>query len=205
MRVLLNDRDIGGLDARLERRIQGRPGDRVVEALALTASDAIRARGRELMLLLLGTAGLVAFLLCLNVFIIALRAPQAIGYAIPACAAAAALTGAIVAVVYVLMLGAHRRRVEARASAPQLPAGTAVRLDGAGLTVDGRLCAWAALKVDELGVRQRQGSESRVTYVERLVLSDGGRAIPLDALFLSSGRAAPQQAWYRLSPSGAGR
>ena len=205
MRVLLNDREIGGLDARLERRIQGRSSGRVVEGVALAASDSIRVRARELMMLLFGTAGLVAFLLCLNVFVVALRAPQAIGYAVPTCVGAAVLTGAIVAVLYGLMLGAHRRRVEARASLAQLPAGAAVRLDDAGLSIDGHAASWATLKLDELGVRQRQGSESRVTYVERLVLSDGARAIPLDALFLSNGRAAPQQAWYRLRASGGGR
>ena len=204
MRVLLNDTDIGGLDARLERRLRGRPSDRLVEGVALTALDSIRARGRELMLLLFGTAGLVAFLLCLNVFIVALRAPQAIGYAVPTCAAAAVLTSAIVAVLYVFMLGAHRRRVEARASLAQLPAGTVVRVDAAGLTVDGRLIRWPVLQVEELGVRERQGSESRVTYVDRLVLSDGGRGLPLDALFLGNGRALLRQAWYRLTASGVG-
>ena len=205
MRVLLNDREISGLDPRLARRIRGRPGDRAVEDVALAAADSIRARGRELMLLLFGTAGLAAFLLCVNVAIIALRAPQATGYAVVACAGAAILIGALVAVLYVLMLGAHRRRVEARTSTAQLPAGTTVRVDGSGLTVDGRTTGWAALNVDELGVRERQGSESRVTYVERLVLSDGARVIPLDALFLGSGRALLRQAWYRLSAAGADR
>jgi hypothetical protein len=202
MRVLLNDRDIGGLDARLERRLQGRPSDRVVEAVALTGSDSIRARARELMLLLFGTAGVAALLLCVNVMIIGLRVPQTMGYVVVACAGAAVLIGALVAVLYMLMLGAHRRRVEARASAPQLPAGTIVRVDGGGLTVDGLTAGWAGLRVDELGVRERQGSESRVTYVERLVLHDGGRAIPLDALFLGNGRAVLRQAWYRLSGAG---
>src|SRR5271154_5841646 len=107
MRVLLNDRDIGGLDARLARRIQRRPSDRAIEGVALSAADSVRARGRELMLLLGGTAGLIAVLLCLNGVIIALRAPQAIGYAVPVCAAAALLTGAIVTVLYWLMLSAH--------------------------------------------------------------------------------------------------
>jgi hypothetical protein len=205
MRVLLNDREIGGLDARLERRIRGRPSDAVVEGVALAASDSIRARGRELQLLLFGTVGLVALLLCLNLFVVALRAPQAIGYAVAACAAAAVLTGAIVAVLYALMLSAHRRRVEARASLAQLPEGARVRLDSAGLSVDGRTAIWSALRVEALGVRERQGSENRVTYVERLVLSSGGQMVPLDALFLSNGRVVLRQAWRQLSTAGVGR
>ncbi len=202
MRVLLNGRDVGGLDQGLERRLQGRPSERVIEAVAWSPADSIRARGRELLLLLFGTAAIVAFLLCLNLFIVALRAPQVMGYVAAAFAGAAILVAGLVALLYALMLGAHRRRVEARAAVAQLAAGTTVRLDATGLAVGGRLSAWAALTIDELGVRQRQGSESRVTYIERLVLSDAARVIPLDALFLSNGRAALQQAWYRLRAAG---
>src|SRR5471032_821177 len=188
MRVFLNERDVGGLDVGLERQLQSRPSDRAIECVVWSDAESIRARGRELMLLLFGTAALVVVLLCLNLFIIALRAPQALGYVVLAFSGAAIFTAALVGLLYTLMLADHRRRVEARAAVAQLPAGTTVRLDEAGLTVGGRLCAWSALTVDDLGVRQRQSNKTRVTYVERLVLSDGGRVVPLDALFLSNGR-----------------
>ena len=156
------------------------------------------------MLLLFGTAAMVALLFCLNLFIVSLRAPQVLGYVAAAFAGGAGFTAGLVvsALLYVLMLGAHRRRVEARAALPQLPAGTAVRLDAAGLSVDGRLRAWSSLTIDEVRIRRRQGSESRVTYIERLVLSDGARAVPLDALFLSNGRAVLRQAWRQLRAAG---
>ena len=202
MRVFLNERDVGGLDQGLERRLQGRPNDRVIEAVAWSDAESVRARGRELLLLLFGTAALVAFLFCLNLFIVAVRAPQVMGYAAAGFAGASGFVAGLVALLYVLMLGAHRRRVEARSKVAQLPPGTAVRLDAGGLTVGGRLSAWSALTIDELGVRQRQGSESRVTYIERLVLSDAGRVVPLDALFLGNGRALLQQAWCRLRAAG---
>ncbi len=202
MRVFLNDRDVGGLDQGLERRLQGRPNDRVIEAVVWSDAESVRARGRELMLLLFGTAALVVFLFCLNLFIVAVEAPQVMGWVAVAFAGAAILVAGLVALLYALMLGAHRRRVEARSTVAQLPAGTTVRLDATGLTVGGRLSAWTALTIDELGVRRRQGSESRVTYIERLVLSDAAGVIPLDALFLGNGRAVLQQAWYRLRAAG---
>ena len=202
MRAFLNDRQIEGLDQGLERSLGGRPSDGVLEAIAWSDVDSIRARSGELMLLLFGTSGLLALLLCVNLIVVALRAPQVLGYVAAAFAGGAGFTAGLVALLYVLMLGAHRRRVEARAALPQLPAGTAVRLDAAGLSVDGRLRAWSSLTTDEVRIRRRQGSESRVTYVERLVLSDGALAIPLDAVFLGNGRAVLRQAWRQLRAAG---
>ena len=106
--------------------------------------------------------------------------------------------GGLVFLLYTMMLGDHRKRVEARA-AEELPAGTTVRLDAAGLSVGGLSWPWTSLKVDELGIRQRQGNHQRITYVERLILSDGRRAIILDALFLGNGRAVLEQAWFRVA------
>jgi hypothetical protein len=202
MRAFLNDREIAGLDQGLERSLGGRPSDGVLEAIAWSDVDSIRARSGELMLLLFGTSGLLALLLCVNLIVVALRAPQVLGYVAAAFAGGAGFTAGLVALLYVLMLGAHRRRVEARAALPQLPAGTAVRLDAAGLSVDGRLRAWSSLTIDEVRIRRRQGSESRVTYIERLVLSDGALAIPLDAVFLGNGRAVLRQAWRQLRAAG---
>ena len=198
MRVLLNGRDIGGLDPHLQRRLWGRRSDRIVEGVTISAQDSIARRARELQLLLGGTAAAVAIMLALNLFIVIARAPQVLDYVLPAFAAAALFVGGLVFFIYTMMLGDHRKRVEARAS-DALPAGTTVRLDAAGLSVGGLSWAWSSLKLDELGIRQRQGNHQRITYVERLLLSDGHRAIPLDALFLDNGRAVLEQAWFRVA------
>jgi hypothetical protein len=145
---------------------------------------------------------LLALLLCVNLIVVGLRAPQVLGYVAAAFAGGAGFTAGLVALLYVLMLSAHRRRLEARQVLPQLPAGTAVRLDAAGLSIDGRLRAWTSLIIDEVRIRRRQGAESRVTYVERLVLSDGVRATPLDAVFLGDGHAVLRQAWRQLRAAG---
>ena len=80
MRVLLNGREIGGLDSRLERRLWGRRTDQVVEAVTISPEDSIAARSRELLLLLGGASALVAVLLALNLFIVVAKAPEAMGY-----------------------------------------------------------------------------------------------------------------------------
>jgi hypothetical protein len=198
MRVLLNGRDIGGLDPHLQRRLWGRRSDRVVEGVTISARESIAARARELQLLLGGAAAAVAVLLALNLFIVIARAPQAIGYVIPVLAVVVLFVGGLVFLLYTLMLGDHRRRVEARAS-DAMPAGTTVRLDAAGLSVGGLSWIWTSLKIDEVGIRERQGDHRRITYVERLLVSDGRRAVPLDALFLSNGRAVLEQAWFRMA------
>ena len=136
----------------------------------------------------------VAALLAVNLAIVATSAPQAMGYVGLAAVIAIAFVAAFVWVIYTLMPGAHRRRVEARLDTGT-PEVVAVRVDGAGLTVDGRLTVWTALSIDELWVRQRLASEQRVTYPERLALSDGRRAIVLDALLQSGGQTLLEQAW----------
>ncbi|HZZ89290.1 MAG TPA: hypothetical protein VFE13_13255, partial [Caulobacteraceae bacterium] len=96
-----------------------------------------------------------------------------------------------------LMIRAHARRIEARAAAMTLAPGVIVRVDPTGVSVDGRAWAWCSLRIDELGVRERQGNDTRITYVERLALSNGQRRLNLDALFLTNGRALLQQIWRR--------
>ena len=79
-----------------------------------------------------------------------------------------------------------------------MPPGTPVRLDAAGLGVDGRTSAWSALSVEQVGIRQRQGNKQRITYVEQLTLRGSQRSMNLDALFLTNGRTVLEQAWYRI-------
>lgn len=203
MRVLLNSRDIGGLDPRLERRLWGRRNDKVVEGVALSAEQSVAARARQLQLLLGGAVAAVAILLALNLVIVVVEAPQVMGYVFAALAGAMVAIGALVFGLYALMLRDHRRRVDARTSAG-LPSGTAVRLDATSLAVGGQTWPWLGLTVEELGIRERHANKQRVTYVELLSLSDGHRSIPLDALFLSNGRAVLEQAWYRTRPAGVG-
>src|ERR1700744_5980967 len=117
MRVWRNNREIGGLDERLARRLRGPVSDRAVEGVALSTAAAIRVRGRELMWLLLGTAAVVVLLLSANVLIIAFRAPQAVATALPASAGSAVFAIIVIAVIYWLTMVIHRRRVAARAGA----------------------------------------------------------------------------------------
>lgn len=197
MRVLLNGRDIGALDPRLEGRLWGRRNQRLIEGVALSADESLAARAQQLRRLLGAAAALVAVLLTLNLVVLAARAPQAMGYVVPIVAIIAGAVTGLFWLLYAVMLGAHRRRVAARGW-PGPGLATTVRLDASGLTVDGRTSPWSGLRVEEVGIRERQGGERRVTYVEFMTLSDGRRPIRLDALFLSNGRAVLEQAWFRI-------
>ena len=201
MRVLLNGRELPGLDSGLERRLAGGVRNGPVDSIALSPAGSVAWRGRQLRLLLGAVGAGVVLLMGVNLAIVATSAPQAMGYVALAAVIAIAFVGALVWVIYALMLAAHRRRVEARPDTG-MSEGVAVRVDGDGLTVDGRLAPWTALRVDELWVRQRLANKRRVTYPERLTLSDGGRAIVLDALLQSGGQSLLEQAWRRLKLAG---
>jgi hypothetical protein len=197
MRVLLNGRELPGLDSGLERRLSGGVRSGPIDSVALSPSGSIAERRRQLRLLLGATTGAVVLLVGLNLMLVGAKAPQALGYVALAAVIAVVLVSALVWVIYTLMLAAHRRRVEARPDAG-LMEGEAVRVDGAGLTVGGKLFAWTGLQIDELWVRERLADRRRITYPERLTLSDGRRTIVLDAVLQSAGQPLLEQAWRRL-------
>jgi hypothetical protein len=196
MRVLLNGRDVGSLDGGLERRLWGRVSGGVVDGVAISPEQSIAARAGQLRLMLGGAAALVAVLLALNLMIVMTKAPQAGEIVLVVVGIAIVITGALVSLLYVLMLGAHRRRVEGRGE-PGLASGTEVHLDIQVLRVGGAVSPWSSLQIEEVGIRERQGNERRVTFIEQLTLNDGARTLRLDALFLTNGRAVLEQAWLR--------
>ncbi len=201
MRVLLNGRELPGLDSGLERRLAGGVRNRPIDSLALSPAGSIVARAGQLRLLLGAVGAGVVLLMAANLAIIAARVPSAMGYAALAAGIGIAFTGALVWVIYALMLAAHRRRVEARPDTG-MSEGVAVGVGADGLTVDGRLTPWTTLRVDELWVRERLADRRRITYPERLALGNGGRAIVLDALLQSGGQTLLEQAWRRLKLAG---
>ena len=197
MRVLLNGRELPGLDGGLERRLAGGLRSGPLDSVALSPDGSIAARARQLRLLLGGVGALVVPILALNLAIVGSRVPQVMGVVALAGVGAVVFVVGLVWLIYALMLGAHRRRVEARPPTG-LADGETVRVDAAGLTVGAQLLPWTTLTVDELWVRERLANERRVTYPERLALGDGRRAIVLDALLQTGGQRALEQAWRRL-------
>ena len=197
MRVLLNGREVPGLDSGLERRLAGGLRNGPLDSVALSPDGSIAARAGQLRLLLGGVGLLVVAILALNLILVGSRAPQVLGVVALAGVGAVAFVIALVWVIYALMLAAHRRRVESRPD-PGLAAGETVRVDANGLAVGGQLAPWTALRIDELWVRERLANERRVTYPERLALTDGRRAIVLDALLQTAGQALLEQTWRRL-------
>ena len=204
MRVLLNGRELPGLDSGLERRLGGGVRSGPVDSVALSPAWSVVARAGQLRLLLGGVAALVVVLLAVNLMLVGAKAPQAMGYVGLAAVLGVVFVGALVWLIYTLMLSAHRRRVEARPD-PGLAEGEAVRVDASGLTVGGRLTPWPSLHADELWVRERLANERRVTYPERLSLSDGSRTVVLDAVLQSAGQPLLEQAWRRLKLVETGR
>lgn len=194
---MLNGRELAGLDSGLERRLAGGLRGGPIDSVALSPAGSIAARGRQLRLLLGGVGAAVVLLLAVNLALVAGRVPQVMGIVALAAVIGIAFVGGLVWALYALMLGAHRRRVEARPDAG-LSEGAAVRVDAGGLTIDGWLAPWTTLRADELWVRERLANERRITYPERLALSGAGRAIVLDALLQSGGQSLLEQAWRRL-------
>jgi len=203
MRVLVNGRDVGALDRRLERRLTQQLNHRVVEAVAISPADSALGRRRQLRVMSIACMAVVIFSLLVVLGVVWIRAPYAIGWLIPVFVLAAAIAAGIGGVTFNLMQGDHQRRIDARPP-PQLAPGVIVRADASSLSVGGRGWLWTALTVEELGLREWQGSEARMTEVDQLSLSDGASQIVLDALFLTNGRTVLTQTWLRLRAAGAG-
>ena len=115
MRVLLNGTELAGLDNDLERRLAGGVRNGPVDSISLSPTGSIVARGRQLRLLLGGVGVAVAALLAVNLAIVATTAPDVMGYVALAAVGAIVFVGALVWVLYTLMLartGAGSRRAQ---------------------------------------------------------------------------------------------
>jgi hypothetical protein len=194
LRVLVNGKPRGDLDARLERELRVKRVIAVAEGIVLTPEQAL-GNAKRRMTLLYGVAFGVAGLIVIAALI---------------AAAAYEPRDLIVFVPLVLIMGVGlavllrfvwRRNVAAvvkRAAATDTAPGVPVRVEDAGLSIGAETFPWNAIAVDELGVVRISSEDSTTEAVDRLTLSSGGRVVVLDALTISNGAVVVGQAWRHL-------
>jgi len=196
MRVSMNGKPFRELDPGLERRLAVRKTVEVAQGVVLTPDEAVAQATRGMKLL-------YGFALSLGA-VISLGALGGVAVSEPGD------LPLLVATVVVLWTGLgflvrfvyRRNLVKVRARVDQMTAlaepGAPVRVDGKGLTVGAAVYGWPDLALDEVGVADASSGDGSYMFIERLMLSGGGRSIDLDVLGLKNGQDIVNQTWRRM-------
>jgi len=196
--VSINGKPAVELTAKLARQVRVLKGPAVVTGVARSPEETVEATRKGLLILYVGAGGLAGVIGAGALAAAAAYEPRDLVLAAP-------LYLAVGGVLWVLLRYVFRRNLakaqaRAEALAATLPAGAAVRIDDAGIGFAGRTVAWTDVGIDEVGVAVASSEDSTSYYVDRLVLSLGGRRLVLDMIAFKNGRDVVSQAWRRLQP-----
>lgn len=97
----------------------------------------------------------------------------------------------------------RRRRAVWKAAlglrASGLPAaGTRLRIDGAGLSLDGRLIELPSLRIDQVELSEHRARGVSIFLIERLSLATASEVVVLDSAMIDGGRLLTGNVWRRL-------
>ena len=194
LRVLVNGKPYGELDARLERELRVKRVIAVAEGIVLTSEQAL-SNAKRRMALLYGTAiGVGGLILIAAMIGAAAYEPRDLIVLVPFVLIMGVVLAVLLRFVWRRNVAAVVKRASATSSAPGVP----VRVEDAGLSIGAETFAWNAISVEELGVLRISSEDSTTESVDRLTLSCGGRVVVIDALTISNGMVVVGQAWRRL-------
>ena len=194
MRVVINGKPHDPLTPAQEKEINLFHDQPVVEGVVLSADEATRlyVRGVKRVFTVMTVLVLV---LSIGIALVAEPADRAIVFgAVGVCVAALAL-------FYFISL---RRRVSKwqadleRRRAGLASDGSAVRVDAAGLTVNGSSSAWSALAIDTVEFRRISSKRLTLYMFERLVVGSAAGPIALDVAMIGNGHFIVGTSWRRL-------
>jgi hypothetical protein len=194
LRVLVNGKPRGELDARLEREVRVKRVIAVAEGVVLTPEQALSNAKRRMTLLYgvaFGVAGLIVIVVTIGT---AAYEPRDLIVFLPLVLILGVGLAVLLRFVWRRNVAAVVKRAAATVTAPGVP----VRVEDAGLSIGAETFPWTAIAVDELGVVRISSEDSTTEAVDRLTLSSGGRVVVLDALTISNGAVVVGQAWRHL-------
>jgi hypothetical protein len=200
MRVSVNGKPVEGLSPKLERRLTVRAADKpVIEGVVMTTDQAVGQVARGLKLLYGSACGVAAVIMIALIIGTASWEPGDLVLLIPVALVLAGALAALLIHVYRRNLAKTRRRAEA--TLPRMaPAGTPIRLDGAGLSVGAVAIPWPEVTIEAVEITGTSMNDEAISYIEWLALSGGGREVTLDCLLITSGRLVVDRAWLALRP-----
>ena len=201
MRILVNDKPVDALTPKEEKSFMLSRTEPEVKATVMTPAEATQtyvAQTKRWFTILGGIAiGLMAVFA-----IVGLIADPMDGGFVAVCAV-------IIAAVFVLvmyLLLDHRvrtwnRKLQHRSEGLP-PPGTAIFIDGKGLSVGAEIFAWPSLAIDQIELTRTSVSSGETTSVihviERLSLMAGTKAIVFDRAMLQNGLLLIDNAWRKL-------
>ncbi len=197
MRVLIRDELHDNLTPEVERSVSSVRKTERVEGAVLSPDDATRFYLSQTKRIFMSLAAIV---LVLSLGLALLADPHDWAITI-GCAIA---TNVALALVFVIMLRRRGRIWNATLSAHASglpPVGTAIVVDGPGLSLGGRTIPWSALRIDQVDFNEVRGNRYAVAYfIERLSLATATDVVVLDAAMIAKGRLLIGNAWVRLRP-----
>jgi len=194
MRVVVDGKPQLELTAAHERGIRPMREVASVEGAVLSPDEATQAYAtqQKTLFVILG-----AIVLVLTTSLSLLAAPQDQALVLAVIAAA---NLALWVFFYVIL----RRRMAAwnaalaQRSLGLPPAGTRVRIDAMGLTVDDRLLERAALRIDQVELSEHRARGVSIFLIERLSLATASEVVVLDSAMIGNGRLLTGNVWRRL-------
>jgi hypothetical protein len=187
MRIVFDGREVERLDPKVARKISLAADTPVVEGSVLAADPIIAAAGRRSRIGLGIVGGIVAAIL-IGVAILTLSyEPADMVFIGPLYLVILMAMGWGGPAIYRQSLSRMRDTIVPRL-ARMAPAGTAVRLDAAGLTVGGRTTPWSAVTIEAVEVVTQHDPDGDDGYtVEAVVLEAGGQPVVLDRGVMTNG------------------
>jgi hypothetical protein len=201
VRILVNGNPVDALTPRLENSLVLARTQETVTGAVMTPAEATEAyvgQTRRRFTLL----GAIALVLMLAIAVVGIVADPIDGGVV---ALGVVIVGGALLLFMVLML---RRRVRgwnarlAHRGQGLTPAGTAIGLDAAGVTIGAQSFGWPSLRIEQIeltsGNLPSDDTSEDVSVIERLALGAGDRILVLDRAMLKNGPLLVDNAWRRL-------
>lgn len=201
MRILIDDQPVDGLTAKRERSLMlGRVQDEV-KGTVLTPAEATETYVRQ-------TKRWFTILAVLALVLMVAISIAGISYE-PRDGAFIAVGVVIVGgglLLFMRLLLSHRVRTWNRKLAHRVeglsPPGTAIQLDGRGMSVGTELFDWRSLAIESVeftsGTLPQGDSSTDIMLVERLSLTAGAKGFVLDRAMMQNGILLVDNCWRRL-------
>jgi len=199
VRIVFDGRQVESLDPKIARRIGLGADSPVVEGVILSA-DQIAAAAARRYEISFGVVGGVAATIVIVATIMALDYEPADMVVVgPICLAVLAAMGTGLPALYRRRM-AQMRDKTARRLARMAPAGTAIRLDAAGLTLGGCATPWSDIAIEAVEIVTVTVSDGDDDYhVEAVVLDVRGQPVILDQGMIANGEVMVDKALRTLS------
>ena len=198
MRILIDGQVVGELSAKDEKQLTLCADREIAEGRVMSVDEAVAGSGRRFRLAAGILGGMAAVILGGALVMAASYEPRDLALLVP-------FMLILVAALVVAVRFIYRRRLAGTRAAltPRLarmaPVGAPVRVDGFGVSLDGRQADWLDFSIGSVEFRRIPVNEGPdMTIIESLILDHPGGQLILDSGVMTNGRAIVDKTWRHL-------